>query len=100
MQEFYAELQGRRIAAAPVNSIADLLTEPQLTDRQFFRQVDDDWVGRQITYPGPPYGLTGLAIRDWMPAPAPGRDTEQVLRDWVDADDQRLAALRIDGVIA
>lgn len=100
MQELYAELQSMRIAAAPVNSIADLLTEPQLADRQFFRHVDDDWMGRQITYPGPPYRLTGLATRDWTPAPAPGRDTEMVLRDWLDTDDQRLAALRHDGVIA
>ncbi|MGH3300479.1 MAG: CoA transferase [Streptosporangiaceae bacterium] len=100
MQELYAELQGRRIAAAPVNSIADLLTEPQLADRQFFRTVADDWMGRQITYPGPPYRLTDHAMRDWTSAPAPGRDTEQVLRDWLDAGDQWLAALRNDGVIA
>lgn len=100
MQELYAELQRRRIAAAPVNSIADLLTESQLADRQFFRQVADDWMGRQITYPGPPYRLTEHAMRDWTPAPAPGQDTEEVLRDWLDAGDDWLAALRNDGVIA
>jgi benzylsuccinate CoA-transferase BbsE subunit len=99
-RQLYAELQGRRIAAAPVNSIADLMTEPQLADRQFFRQVTDDWAGQQITYPGPPYRLTELTMRDWTPAPAPGRDTEQVLRDWLGAGEQQLAALRTDGVIA
>ena len=99
-RQLYAELQGRRIAAAPVNSIADLMTEPQLADRQFFRQVSDDWTGQQITYPGPPYRMTELTMRDWTPAPAPGRDTEQVLRDWLGAGEQQLAALRTDGVIA
>lgn len=99
-RELYAELQGRRIAAAPVNSIADLLTEPQLADRQFFRLVTDDQTGRQISYPGPPYRLADHAMRDWTAAPAPGRDTEQVLRDWLDAGDQQLAALQNDGVIA
>lgn len=98
-QELYAELQRRRIAAAPVNSIADLLTEPQLTDREFFRHVTDDWLGREVTYPGPPYRLTEHALRTWTPAPALGGNTEQVLRDWLGADDERVAALRNDGVI-
>jgi benzylsuccinate CoA-transferase BbsE subunit len=100
MRELYTELQGRRIAAAPVNSIADLMTEPQLADRQFFRQITDDWLARPITYPGSPYRLTEHVMRDWTPAPVPGQDTEQVLRDWLDLGDERLAALRSYGVIA
>jgi benzylsuccinate CoA-transferase BbsE subunit len=98
-QELYAELQRRRIAAAPVNAIADLLTEPQLTDRDFFRQVPDEWLGQDITYPGPPYRLSEHAMRTWTAAPAPGQDTEPVLRDWLGADSERIAALRDGGVI-
>lgn len=98
-QELYAELQGRRVAVAPVNSIADLLAEPQLSDREFFRHVTDDWLGREVIYPGPPYRLTEHATRAWTAAPAPGQDTEHVLRDWLGADDERVAALRNDGVI-
>lgn len=100
MQELYAELQGRRVAAAPVNSVADLMTEPQLADREFFRRVTDDCVGGPITYPGPPYRLPDHTIRDWTQAPAPGGDTDQVLGDWLGASDERLAALRSHGVIA
>ena len=98
-QELYAELQGRRIAAAPVNSIADLLVEPQLTDRKFFRQVHDDVLGRLVTYPGPPYRLADHQMPDWIPAPQPGRGTDDVLRDWLGLGDEQLAALRDDGAL-
>lgn len=97
--DLYAELQGRRIAAAPVNSVADLLADRQLTDRQFFRQVHDDFLGRQVTYPGPPYRLADHKLPGWRPAPPPGGHTEQVLRDWLGTEDRELAALRSDGVI-
>jgi len=99
-QELYAELQGRRIAAAPVNSIADLLSEPQLTDRQFFREVHDETLGCRVTYPGPPYRLADHRMPAWAPAPPPGRDTEDVLRDWLGGGDHQLATLRDDGAIA
>lgn len=99
-QELYAELQGRRIAAAPVNGIADLLADRQLAAREYFRPVADDAVGAAITYPGAPYRLDGYAERAWAPAPAPGADTACVLRDWLDAGDQELARLRTDGTIA
>jgi benzylsuccinate CoA-transferase BbsE subunit len=98
-QALYAELQGRRIAAAPVNGIADLLADPQLAAREFFRPVRDDSLGAEITYPGPPYRLDGYAQRDWTAAPAPGADTERVLREWLNAGDERLAGLRNDGAI-
>jgi benzylsuccinate CoA-transferase BbsE subunit len=98
-QELYAELQGRRIAAAPVNGIADLLADPQLAAREFFRPVRDDCAGAEITYPGPPYRLDGYAELHWAPAPAPGEDTGPVLREWLNASDQRLAGLRNDGAI-
>lgn len=98
-QELYAELQARRVAAAPVNGIPDLLADPQLADRQFFRAVPDESAGAVLTYPGPPYRLADHVLRDWTAAPAPGGDTEQVLRDWLNTSGRQLADLRDDGAI-
>jgi benzylsuccinate CoA-transferase BbsE subunit len=98
-QALYAELQARRIAAAPVNGIADLLADPQLRDREFFRQVHDASADAVITYPGLPYRLADHAMPGWTAAPAPGGDTEPVLRDWLTASDQQLAVLRTTGAI-
>lgn len=98
-QELYAELQRRRIAVAPINSVADLLADPQLSERAFFRRVHDPVLDREVTYPGPPYRLEDHAVPDWTGAPAPGSHTEQVLRDWLEVGDDQIAALRDDGAI-
>jgi crotonobetainyl-CoA:carnitine CoA-transferase CaiB-like acyl-CoA transferase len=56
-QELYLEAQRRGIALCPVNSVADVLKDPQLLARDFFRTVRlDD--GREATLPGVPYRLS------------------------------------------
>jgi benzylsuccinate CoA-transferase BbsE subunit len=83
-QQLYAELQRRRIAAAPVNSVADMLADPQLVARGYFRQVRDAALDRDVTYPGPPYRLDDHDLPGWSAAP-PGDHDAQVLRDWLGA---------------
>jgi benzylsuccinate CoA-transferase BbsE subunit len=97
--ELYEELQSRRIAAAPVNNVADLIADPQLTDRGFFRSVSDALLDREVCYPGPPYRLADHQLPDWTSAPVPGGQTDQVLRDWLEIPEHRLASLRADGAI-
>lgn len=98
--ELYAELQRRRIAAAPVNNVADLLADPQLRARGFFRKVYDAVLDREVTYPGPPYRLDDGQLLDWTSAPVLGGQSDQVLADWLDADPERTAELHRDGAIA
>jgi benzylsuccinate CoA-transferase BbsE subunit len=97
--QLYEELQSRRIAAAPVNNIADLLADPQLADRGFFRTVRDAVLDRDVSYPGPPYRLEDHRLPEWTSAPVPGGQTDQVLRDWLGTPDDQLGALRADGAI-
>jgi benzylsuccinate CoA-transferase BbsE subunit len=97
--QLYEELQSRRIAAAPVNNIADLLADPQLADRGFFRTVRDAVLDRDVSYPGPPYRLEDHRVPEWTSAPVPGGQTDQVLRDWLGTPDDQLGALRAGGAI-
>ena len=97
--QLYAELQARRIAAAPVNNVADLLADPQLADRGFFRTVRDAVLDRDVRYPGPPYQLADHRVPAWTSAPVPGAQTDQVLRDWLGTTGDQLTALRADGAI-
>jgi benzylsuccinate CoA-transferase BbsE subunit len=97
--ELYEELQSRRIAAAPVNNIADLLADPQLADRGFFRTVRDAVLDRDVSYPGTPYRLEDHRLPEWTSAPVPGGQTDQVLRDWLGTPDDQLGALRAGGAI-
>ncbi len=97
--ELYQELQGRRIAAAPVNDMAGLLADPQLADRGFFHAVQDPLLGREVCYPGLPYRLPDHELPDWTAAPVPGGQTDEVLRDWLGVPAEQLAVLRAGSVI-
>jgi benzylsuccinate CoA-transferase BbsE subunit len=81
--ELYRELQGARIAAAPVNTVADLLEDPQLIAREFFRPVGDPLLNAEVIYPGPPYRVPDHETPTWTAAPRPGADTERVVEDWL-----------------
>lgn len=87
----YEEGQRRGIAIAPVNSVTDLRHDDQLADRQFFRTMTDPVLGKEVTYPGPPFRLSGVPVAPWRNAPAPGSDTTAVYEEWLQG------AQRVDG---
>jgi len=53
--ELYLEAQQRSIALAPVNTPAEVLVDPQLAAREFFRQLPDGTTGEPRTVPSAPY---------------------------------------------
>lgn len=57
-QDLYNLGQQRQIAIAPVNTIDDLLRDPQLAASGFFRPFVDPETGQALTIPGPPYRLS------------------------------------------
>lgn len=71
MLDLYREAQRRSIALAPVNALGDVLTDPQLEARGFFRDVQDEALGT-IKVPGRPYRLAGSS----GPVPRPMRLAE------------------------
>jgi benzylsuccinate CoA-transferase BbsE subunit len=54
-QELYVEAQLRSIALAPVNTPSEVLEDPQLCARNFFREVTDPATGARAMVPGAPY---------------------------------------------
>jgi crotonobetainyl-CoA:carnitine CoA-transferase CaiB-like acyl-CoA transferase len=56
----YQEGQARAIAIAPVNTMADVLADPQLTYRQFFRSISSPEFDANVVVPGKPYRLYDL----------------------------------------
>ena len=65
--QLYLEAQRRSIALAPVNTVGDVLGDPQLDARDFFRIVHDPAAEHPIVVPGRPYRLGG----DSGPTPRP-----------------------------
>jgi crotonobetainyl-CoA:carnitine CoA-transferase CaiB-like acyl-CoA transferase len=80
------------LAVAPVAKASDILTDPQLEHRRFFRTVTQPGAGRgplpRIAFPSP-FGP------DWHASPAPdfAQHNDEVFRDVLGLDDERIEQL-------
>ncbi len=74
----YEEGQRRHIPLAAINTVADLLTSPQLAHRKFFVDVPHSPTGTTMRMPGAPYQLSATPWRMQGPAPTLGHDNERV----------------------
>jgi crotonobetainyl-CoA:carnitine CoA-transferase CaiB-like acyl-CoA transferase len=78
-QYLFAKGQAAGVACVPVNTPEDILTDPWLAGRGFFREVQHPSLGA-VPYVGPPVHFRGRRIGVNTPAPAPGQDDEVI---WV-----------------
>ena len=76
-QEVYHACQELRIAASPVNTMADVAESEQLAAREWFGKVEAG--GQQFTAPGFPYKLMGTPCENSGRAPRLGAHTVQIL---------------------
>ena len=76
-QDIYHACQELRIAASPVNTMADVAESTQLAAREWFGEVHAG--GKSFTAPGFPYRLMGTPCEMRMPAPRLGQHTDEVL---------------------
>jgi benzylsuccinate CoA-transferase BbsE subunit len=79
-QELYREGQARQIAIAPVNTIADVLQDAQLSANSYFQTQRDRTTGKDVVFPGPPYRLSRTPARCRGGAPSLGQHTGDILR--------------------
>lgn len=93
-----AVLEAAGVPCAPVNSVAEALTDPQVIDR-----------GAVVTIPTAPWGdvvhaasplRVGAQGHVQRPAPVLGGDTRSVLSDLLDYPEARIVRLARDGVVA
>ncbi|HWF94138.1 MAG TPA: CoA transferase [Xanthobacteraceae bacterium] len=98
-QELYREGQARQIAIAPVNTVADIVEDPQLRANGYFRTLHDDALDRDVTMPGPPYrlGRTPATVRS--AAPISGRHNRAIYVEELGLSESDLCALTSAGVV-
>jgi crotonobetainyl-CoA:carnitine CoA-transferase CaiB-like acyl-CoA transferase len=92
------ELQRRGIAAAPVRSPAEQLSDPQLRATGFFQQVDHKHAGRH-PYPSLPIRIDGSYPRIDRVGPMLGEDNHYVFTQILALDEAELERLKRAGVI-
>ncbi|MBI4610798.1 MAG: CoA transferase [Candidatus Rokubacteria bacterium] len=80
--ELYGEAVARGILLAPVAQTADLLDNPQLAARGFFRRLFEPRLGREVVHPGPSACFSATPIRLRGAAPRLGEHTREVLEEW------------------
>jgi len=87
------------IMLAPVNTVADLVGNPQLKDRDYWVEVEHPELGATITYPGAPCKLTGTPWQVKGRAPLVGEHNSQVYEEELGFSKKEMAALKSAGII-
>ena len=93
--EAAAALQTAGVPAGPVNVTPDMTSDPQVQSRGFFVPIEPG----PTPMPGNPIKIAGIGSDDWTSCPRLGDDNRAVLREWLNYDAARLAALEGAGVL-
>jgi crotonobetainyl-CoA:carnitine CoA-transferase CaiB-like acyl-CoA transferase len=96
-REIVQTFQAKGLPVAPVNSIADLVEDPHLQIRGFFRQLSHPVVGPAV-YAGPPFQMHGTPGEMRAPAPGLGQHNAEVLAEIGYSSDD-LQVLAATGVV-
>ena len=98
-QELYREGQARQIAIAPVNTVADVCESEQLAATGFFHTRFDPELGREVTFPGPPYRLSASPATLRSSAPRAGEHNREVFVGELGLSESTLGALVAAGIV-
>jgi crotonobetainyl-CoA:carnitine CoA-transferase CaiB-like acyl-CoA transferase len=95
--EIYERSAEERCTLAPVLTISEVMRQPHLVERDFFRKLDDPRAGT-LTYTGPSFrpSVGGWELR---PAPRLGQHNIDVYGELLDISASDLVQLRRSGVI-
>ncbi len=77
--ELMLEARRRRLLILPVSTVSEVLENPQLEARDYWRSLPV--AGRQVLHPGPAVRLSAMPAREERPVPRPGEHTAEVLAE-------------------
>ena len=97
--EIESVMEAARVPCSRVNSARDCLENEHFKSRGDWVSYTDQTTGGEVTAFGVAPKLSATPGRVWRGAPAPGQDTERILRERLGYDAERIAALREKGVI-
>jgi crotonobetainyl-CoA:carnitine CoA-transferase CaiB-like acyl-CoA transferase len=90
-------LENAQVPAGPINSIADIVSDPHFQAREAFETVEVNGQRRTIPAVHPKLSRTPGAT-DWG-GPMLGQHTDEVLNDWLSMDEATIASLRSNHII-
>jgi len=99
VNELFELGQLMRFPWAPVQSLKEVLSCPQLKTRKFFIDVDHPETGASFKYPGMPYQFSHFLLNQWKRAPLIGEDNIKVYQEQLSISEKELERLSSIGVI-
>ena len=97
-EEIFHSAQAHRIPVTPVNTIDNVLKDPQFNARDLFVEVEHPVAGR-LTQPGLPFNLPEAPSQPQQPAPLLGQHNREVYCERLGYTKEDLVRLREGGVI-
>ncbi|HEY7294260.1 MAG TPA: CoA transferase, partial [Dehalococcoidia bacterium] len=92
------ELQRAGVPAGAVQRSSDLLNDPQLAHRRYFRPLEHPEMG-MVPYEGHQFRIRGYDSGPRRPAPCLGEHTVEVLRDLLGMTDEEIAEVAASGAL-
>ena len=99
VREWLEALRREGVPAAPINTLDQVLSDPQVLHRQMVVPAPHPTLGSLPTI-GTPIKLDGAMGLEVRPAPVLGQHTEEILRGLAGYSPERLAGLRAERAIA
>ncbi|QUM74027.1 CaiB/BaiF CoA transferase family protein [Sphingopyxis granuli] len=96
--DLYEALIAGDIICAPIYTVDQSFRDPQIVSRELVRHVTDAH-GNDIPMIVNPIRLSGTPVREPAAPPVLGEHRDEILRDILNYDDVRIAALRAEGAI-
>jgi crotonobetainyl-CoA:carnitine CoA-transferase CaiB-like acyl-CoA transferase len=96
--ELARELDALDVPNEPVRTLAEIWDDPQLEARGAFVEHEQSWLGPIRTI-GSPLHLSASPFEVRYSPPAAGEHNDEILRDELGYDDERITALIVDGVL-
>jgi benzylsuccinate CoA-transferase BbsE subunit/naphthyl-2-methylsuccinate CoA transferase subunit len=94
----YERGQANRVAVSPVSNGKDLLENPQLSHRDFWKKLHHANLCGEVIYPGAPYELGDLKWRLGDPAPSLGQHTAEILHE-LGYSDGEIQSMAKEGIV-
>ena len=95
--EWLAALEAAKVPAGPINDLAEVFSDPQVTERRMTVDLPHPVAG-SVTLVASPIKLSATPVRYRRTPPALGADTDEVLAEF-GFDDDAIRSLRADGAI-
>ena len=92
------KLHAAEIPHAPVLNYAELFAQPQAAARGLRMTVKDP-SGKEVDLVGSPFHIEGAPLPDAMMPPTLGQDCDDVLREVLNLDQERIMELRARGIV-